>query len=413
MRAALLLFACLGFLGAGLFHAKSGMAQGREQQSRPGAQNESKCGTCHPEQRVEFAKSRHALEGVSCASCHGGNDRSLEVSVAHGSGFIGVPARKNISKLCATCHSDERRMRAYNLPVDQFALYQTSAHGKAVALGNDKAAVCSDCHHAHDILPSTDPASSTFRLNIARTCGQCHGDKELVEVAESDGNPYEEYETSVHSRALQSRSNLNAPTCISCHGVHGAAPPEVGDVDKICGQCHTVERRYFLAGPHDVGLDRSGRAQCASCHGNHAITAAQPERLGSMCADCHGDDSMQASLGQRMWTEYETAKADLDKAHELIDEAEAVPLHTEDYHARLEVANTYLQEALPAAHSVNEALVAAQTARARSVGQEIQKDIQAKLGNLGTNKLVLIVFWFYLILTILVLRWYMRKESKS
>jgi hypothetical protein len=412
MRAALMAFACLTLAGLGFFFVES-VAQERGLQARPGTENDSKCGTCHPEQRVAFAASRHVIEGVSCASCHGGNDQSLEVSAAHGSGFIGVPSRENVPQLCATCHADERRMRAYNLPVDQYALYQTSAHGKALARGNTRVAVCSDCHGAHDVLSSREPASRTFRLNIARTCGRCHGDKELLDSGQPGSNPFEDYENSVHAKALQSRSNLNAPTCVSCHGVHGAAPPEVGDVDKTCGQCHTVERRYFLAGPHDIGLDLSGRAQCASCHGNHAITRAQPERLGTSCAGCHGDDSMQAVLGQRMWTEYESARADLQKAHELIKEAEAVPLHTEDYQSRLEEANTYLQEALPAAHSVDETIVAAQTTRARSVGQEIQKDIQAKLGNLGTHKLVLIVFWFYLILTILILRWYMIRESKS
>jgi hypothetical protein len=413
MRAALLLFAVSLAAGLAVLLVDGGLAQGDSRQARPGTVSDSKCGTCHPAERVAFAKSRHALEGVSCASCHGGNDQSLEVSTAHGSGFIGVPSRQNGPRLCASCHADERRMRAYNLPVDQYALYQTSGHGKALASGNTRAAVCSDCHGAHDILPSREPASRTFRLNVARNCGQCHGDQDLVPTGGSGGNPYEDYSSSVHANALQSRSNLNAPTCISCHGVHGAAPPEVGDVDKICGQCHTVERRYFLSGPHDVGLDLSGRAQCASCHGNHAITPAQPERLGTMCAECHGDDSRQAALGQRMWTEYEMARADLEKAGELIEEAEAVPLHTEDYHSRLEEANTYLKEALPAAHSVDEAIVTAQTSRARSVGQEIQKDIQAKLGNLGAYKLVLIVFWFYLILTILVLRWYMRRESGS
>jgi hypothetical protein len=411
MRAAsLLLFGTLSLAGLVLFLADGGMAQ---QDAASGEPSGGRCGTCHPIQRVAFAKSRHALEGVSCASCHGGNDQSLEVSVAHGSGFIGTPSRKNVPRLCATCHSDERRMRAYNLPVDQFALYQTSGHGKALARGNADVAVCSDCHGAHDILPSREPASLTFRLNISRTCGRCHGDESLLETAANEGNPYEEYEASVHAQALLSRSNLNAPTCVHCHGVHGAAPPEVGDVDKTCGQCHTAQRRYFLAGPHQAGMEMSGRAQCASCHGNHAITRAQPERLATSCAACHGDDSMQAALGQRIWTDYDQAQVSLDKAQELIDEAEAVPLHTEDYRSRLEEAHTYLQEALPAAHSVDEEVVASFTSRSRSVGQEIEKEIHAKLSNLGTHKIVLIVFWFYLILTVLVLRWYMRGESKS
>jgi len=352
---------------------------------------------------VQFEKSLHAQEEVRCVACHGGDDTSLEKAIAHGAGFRGRPARADIPVLCASCHASEDRMRAYNLPVDQYALYLTSGHGKRLARGDTRVAVCSDCHGAHDILPPSDPASRVFSLNIPKTCGTCHGDSTLMRPR-GRRDAYREYQSSIHAQALFDKGNRNAPTCVSCHGVHGAAPPSVGDVDKVCGQCHTAERRYFTAGPHRLGLLNAGQPECASCHGDHAIQLAQPQRLETLCAKCHGAKSPEEAIGQTLWTQYHTAAQELDKAAGLIEQAAAVPIQTEDYRARLEEARTYLRETLPAAHSVDPQAVAGLALRARSVGQEIESEIYGKLGELRTRKFVLILFWFYVLLTLLVLR---------
>jgi hypothetical protein len=367
-----------------------------------------KCGVCHPNERVLFESSRHAREQVHCVSCHGGNDRSLEVNAAHSGGFRGRPARKDIPALCASCHADEKRMRAYNLPVDQYALYQTSGHGVLLAKGNSKVAVCSDCHGAHDILAASDPGSRVFPTSIPKTCGRCHGDPKFVPAAKAT---YAAYSKSVHATALLDRGNLKAPSCVSCHGVHGAAPPAVGDVDKVCGHCHTAERRYLTAGGHHP--EKLGGPECSSCHGAHDIEAAKPERLGVSCARCHDPSTAEAALGRRMWTEVRAATDELAKAEAVAAQADAVPINTDDYRARIEEARTYLRESLPAAHSVQEDVVAGLTTRARSVAAEVESEIYGKLGNLRTRRFVLILFWFYLLLTILVLRRFQRRAARA
>ena len=363
-----------------------------------------RCGVCHPSERVQFERSRHAEEGVRCVSCHGGSDRSLEQSVAHGAGFTGRPRRADNPRLCASCHSDQEQMRPYDLPVDQHALYQTSGHGRRLARGDTRVAVCSDCHGAHDILPPTDPASRVFRTNLPKTCLACHGDS--VRMARGGGRADDSrtYLQSVHGIELLDRGNPRAPTCVNCHGVHGAAPPGAGDVDKVCGHCHTAERRYFAAGPHLAGMVKAGLPECVSCHGNHAIEAAQPARLAAVCAQCHGAGSMQATLGTKMWTEVQAAATQIEQAATLITTADAIPIQTEDYRARLEEARTYLREALPAAHAVDEQTVAGLTTRARAVGAEVASEIYGKLGHLQARKVGLVVFWFYLALTVVVLR---------
>jgi len=348
---------------------------------------------------------------VRCTSCHGGDDRTLEKLAAHSGGFRGRPARRQIPALCATCHSREDKMRAYNLPVDQYALYQTSGHGRRLAKGDTRVAVCSDCHGAHDILAPSDPASRVFSINIPRTCGTCHGDSALM-ASRGKSEVLSQYMSSVHAHELIDKGNRRAPTCVSCHGVHGAAPPEVGDVDKVCGQCHTAERRYFAAGPHRAGLMGAKLPECASCHGDHAVKAAEPARLATICTDCHADDGPERALGNKLWTEYRTASEEVDKAAGLIDKADEVPIQTEDYRARLEEARTYLREALPAAHNVQEDVVAGLTLRARSVSAEIEHEVYAKLGELRVRKFVLILFWFYVLVTVYLLRRYRDRSAR-
>jgi hypothetical protein len=224
---------------------------------------------------------------------------------------------------------------------------------------------------------------------------------------------YRQYLSSVHARELFDRGNLRAPTCVSCHGVHGAAPPAIGDVDKVCGQCHGVERRYFVAGPHGSGMRDRKLPECVVCHGDHAIQVANPSRLTTLCSQCHGGKSMQAALGQQIWTEHQQAAKEIDQADTLIRKADAVPLQTDDYRARLEEARTYLREALPASHSVDPAAVAGFTRRSRAVASQIESEIYAKLGNLRVRRIVLVLFWFYVLLTLFVLRRFQRREKKG
>ena len=90
-----------------------------------------------------------------------------------------------------------------------------------------------------------------------------------------------------------------------------------------------------------------------------------------------------------------------------------MPIQTDDYRARLEEARTYLREALPAAHNVREETVSGLALRARSVSAEIEHEIYTKLGNLRTRKFVLILFWFYVLLTVLVLRRFRDRGARA
>jgi len=371
------------------------------------AADKEQCGVCHPEERVLAAASVHASEGIGCVGCHGGDPGASNERDAHRGDYRALTDRSGIPSACALCHAELERMRPYNLPVDQYALYQTSQHGRALARGDDRAAVCTDCHGAHDIRQPTNPQSPVNHRNVAATCGRCHGDSVLMARYGHDAKVVEDYTASVHGLAV-SDGNLGAPTCINCHGVHGATPPGVGDIDKVCGSCHMQTRRAFLDGPHHEAMLAADLPECESCHSNHAIRRFQIGELSTVCAECHEDASPELGVGKEIEALVVEAEAEVDKAEQVTLEAERWPLDVEDHLARLVDARTQITEALSLVHTVSVEPVDAVARRARSIGEEIQTELEAKMDRTNAH-IGLAIFWFYVAMTLVILFVYKRR----
>ena len=366
------------------------------------------CGVCHPESRVAFGQSRHAQEGISCTDCHRGNGETLETEAAHSQGFRVLTDRALTPSLCAECHSDIERMRPYNLPIDQYAVYQTSQHGRAVARGNLEAAVCTDCHGAHDIRQTRSPASMAYPRNVPSTCARCHDDPVLMDRHGLSSSVVADYEQSIHGQTLLEEGNTAAPNCTTCHGVHGATPPGIGDIDKICGACHDQTRQAFVEGPHFAGMLEAELPECASCHSNHSIEEFRIDDIDSLCGDCHGVESEQAELGNKIHTLVHSAVEEIDQAESMIEQAERRALRIEDYEARLEEARTYLTEALPLVHAVSIEPVEQVTRRAHAIAEEVEREIYGELDRTEEH-LGLALFWFYVLMTLVILILFKRR----
>lgn len=371
------------------------------------------CGLCHPGSRVEFEHSVHNAEGIGCTSCHGGDATAATVAAAHRGDFRGRIQRADVPALCASCHADASRMGPYNLPSDQYALYQTSRHGRELAKGDSRVAVCTDCHGVHSILHAGDPASPTHPLKIAATCGRCHSDHALMGRYGLTGDPAADFMSSVHGAALLESGNTSAPTCSRCHGSHGATPPGVGDVEKVCGQCHPTTRAQFLDGPHKRAMDAAKLPECASCHGNHAVAKVGIGALETVCVNCHAAESAPAELARQMKTLYSAASDQLVEARRIVDQAAAIPLYVDDHIARLEEARTALGESLPAMHSLNLDRVEQITSRARSIGAEVESEVNGTLKGRAWRRVGLLIFWFYLLVTVGILARYRAKASRQ
>ena len=169
------------------------------------------CFACHIDLEDEHAITAHDYEesihkaaGVSCSACHGGDPTKdeMKTSMDVESGFIGVPNKKEISGICASCHSDADRMRQYNLPTDQYSKYSSSVHGIKLRRGDNKVPTCTDCHGTHNILKASDPRSPVYMLNIPELCANCHGDSDLMESYDIPTNQLEVYKESIHGKAL-------------------------------------------------------------------------------------------------------------------------------------------------------------------------------------------------------------------
>ncbi len=270
----------------------------------------------------------HHQVGLSCASCHGGDPSNNDMEGAKGSdtGYVGAPGFKGISDLCGSCHSSAEFMRQYNpsLRIDQVSEYRTSVHGKLGAEGHTDVATCISCHSVHDIRKVNDPLSPTYPTKVADTCGSCHSDPKRMEAHGVPHNQVAEYRTSVHALALFEKRDLSAPTCNDCHGNHGAVPPQAASVAQVCGNCHGTQRSLFQQSPHGEMFTLMDLAGCVTCHGNHAVAAADESQLvgeDAVCSACHESDQ-GSEAADSMATQLVRLQERIGSAEAILERAE-------------------------------------------------------------------------------------------
>jgi predicted CXXCH cytochrome family protein len=299
----------------------------------------------------------HRRNGFSCADCHGGDPTSMdmEVSMAPRKGFAGKIDRRKIPELCARCHSDATLMHKFRPQqrVDQLSLYRTSVHGKRLAGGDVQVATCIDCHSVHDIREVKDSLSPVHPLRLPGTCARCHANAEHMKGYDIPTSQFEQYQRSVHWEALAKRGDLSAPSCATCHGSHGAAPPGVASVERVCGTCHVVFQNLFDQSPHRPAFEGMGLAACVVCHSNHEVLRPSPEMLGvdsaAVCLRCHTNGDPGYVVAANMRQEIGRLRSALATAETVLKQAETsgmevsegklqlVAAHEEWIKARVEV----------------------------------------------------------------------------
>lgn len=261
----------------------------------------------HKQPHTDYDRGFHAQaiqtagRGATCLDCHTTNgDMSTMLPASDPSSTL---SRKNIAITCGKCHGSKSVMQGSGISNRPFLSYQESVHAQAMARGNVRAAVCTDCHGAHDIRPASDAMSSISKMNIPKTCGQCHQAEET------------EFTASVHGQAVL-RGVSRSPVCTDCHGIHGISQPfDQGTstatsavATDACAKCHegvTLTQEFGVAGErvssykdsyHGLASRLGSKvvANCASCHGVHNILPSSDPRsmisannLPQTCGQCH------------------------------------------------------------------------------------------------------------------------------
>lgn len=439
------------------------------------------CAACHAEQAQQFAASVHHA-AVRCYECHGGEVQYALTSEQrrdylfsaprpasqpgaatqpgavtqpaaasrpafdHGPSFRGKSPRAAVPELCGSCHANIERMNPYGLRTDQLAGYWTSGHGRRLLQdGDERVAVCIDCHGVHDVLKHDNAHSRTYFQNIPATCGRCHADANLMNQYGFKSEIVEQYRNSVHGQNVLEKGDSGSPVCSTCHGSHAAVPPGYAEVGHVCGRCHQQIEEYFVSGVHGRV---PGIARCTGCHGkggdpkNHLILEASPpveriealyttlrnelgdrpalqerfhERLGEMsgslrfetvCLYCHAPGrtdpharfftmndekarergtQLAAALAKAQWTYARTAERVARVARGVLLVREEA-LQVEDAKTELMALNAFM-------HTVDVPQVQERVGRLEQICEEINASLDVKEGGLARRRLALALAW--------------------
>ncbi len=312
-----------------------------------------------------FSHDIHEQKGLTCVSCHGGDATSddPEEAMSPKAGWKGKIDRRQVPQLCGSCHSNPVYVRQFDpsLRTDQLAQYYTSVHGKRLAAGDTKVAVCTDCHSVHDIMPPNDPRSTVYPVNVAKTCARCHADAAYMKPYGIPTNQFAQYNTSVHHEDLVVNGDLSAPTCTTCHGNHGAVPPGVSKVQNVCATCHVFQAQMYGKSSHFKAFEDKGLPGCVVCHSNHAIHHPSDAMLGTgpsgVCMRCHaqGDQCDRARVA--ILTNLTQLNGAIDNADQSLRLAESSGMEVSSARLNQDQARDYLTKARVAIHSFQPALV--------------------------------------------------------
>lgn len=360
----------------------------------------SSCEKCHATEHREMGESVHLKAALQCVDCHGGDptERTQIKAKAPGTGYKGKIARADVPQLCASCHSDVQRMNPYGLSTDQHAQYMTSRHGQALAKGDKDVATCVDCHKSHDIRAVRDSASPVYPKNVPATCGRCHSDEEKMTRHNLRSDVEQLYSWSAHAELLTKKSDLSAPTCVTCHGNHGAVPPGFRQIEEVCGKCHIKQKEGFDQSPHAKETREGNFKGCVTCHSNHRIAWASDKIFETSCKKCHDDDSKAMATRNALRSTMLATRSKFEAVKERVNQAGRMGLYTDEEQIMLDEAKTTALQLAPTQHALNPARLKALGDQADATMDAITQRIEEKERGERSKKIILLPILAFLLL---------------
>jgi hypothetical protein len=238
-------------------------------------------------------------------------------------------------------------------------------------------------------------------------CAGCHADEELMSGYGIGAQQYQNYQESVHGVALLQDQNLRAPTCSTCHGKHGAAPPGYEQVANVCGQCHAATQDYYMQGAHRTGMTGEAAPRCATCHGQHDVQPASRDLfIGTQegrCESCHPSGTETSSQVAAMHGALTEADEAFERAESTIALATEQRLIMAEQEELLQQAGTPLIESRALQHTVNLEEVKAKAEESLALSTQAQVSAEEALGELETRRLGMIIALGVILITIVAL----------
>jgi predicted CXXCH cytochrome family protein len=236
---------------------------------------------------------------------------------------------------CVLCHSDSGNQSAETLFTTASTATTPASHMNLKEVVEDvhfrRGVSCAGCHGGdptadlgHDFVkewPEKDRQKN--RAWVVQFCARCHSDPAIMH----EFNPslptdqLAKFKDSPHGRTLMEKHDDRAPSCVSCHGVHGIRPAKdpqskvyAQRVPETCGACHadpkiiagftrgdgsplpTTQLTEYRTSVHGHALlvrGDLGAPACNTCHGNHAASPPGVAQVSRSCSLCH---SANASL---------------------------------------------------------------------------------------------------------------------
>jgi hypothetical protein len=236
---------------------------------------------------------------------------------------------------CILCHSDSANQSAEDLFSIQSDSRPSATHMNLKEVVEDvhfrRGLSCAGCHGGdptaemgHAFVkewPEKDRQKN--RAWVVQFCARCHSDPAIMH----EFNPslptdqLAKFKDSPHGQTLLEKHDDRAPSCVSCHGVHGIRPAKdpqskvyAQRVPETCGACHadskimagftradgsplpTTQLAEYRDSVHGRALlvrGDLGAPACNTCHGNHAASPPGVAQVSRSCSLCH---SANASL---------------------------------------------------------------------------------------------------------------------
>lgn len=253
------------------------------------------CTDCHGDHMVQTVEAWQLPAATTvCADCHANAGVDLTDPGPLSQHIeAGLFAQRQLNNdFCMGCHGPpDRTMTFPNGDIVSISIDGEGLHASVHGAGNSwQELACTDCHENYDYPhpPLQVESARIYTIQQSELCARCHETQHEGQMESS------------HAEALAA-GNLDAATCVDCHGAHDTPVPSEprSRISETCQQCHSVIFEEYAESVHGAALlaeDNPDVPTCIECHGVHKVgdptTALFRNRSPELCAACHADVDM-------------------------------------------------------------------------------------------------------------------------